>query len=34
MFAHDHKKRKGDLLERLKLNRVKFSDDEKDAINA
>jgi hypothetical protein len=28
------KKRKGDLLERLKLNRVKFSDDEIDAINA
>ncbi len=28
------KKRKGDLLERLKLNRVKFSDDEEDAINA
>jgi hypothetical protein len=28
------KKRKGDLLERLKLNRVKFSDDEEEAINA
>ena len=28
------KKRKGELLERLKLNRVKFSDDEEDAINA
>ncbi len=28
------KKRKGNLLERLKLNRVKFSDDEYDAINA
>jgi hypothetical protein len=28
------KKREGDLLERLKLNRVKFSDDEEDAINA
>ena len=28
------KKRKGDLLERLKLNRVKFSDDEQDAIDA
>jgi hypothetical protein len=27
------KKRKGNLLERLKLNRVNFSDDEEDAIN-
>jgi hypothetical protein len=28
------KKRKGDLLERLKLNRVKFSDDEHDGLEA